>query len=285
LQRPERSTQPIFENGLFLESPRWHDGRLWLSDVLAGTVLALELGGAPEVVARIEGLPSGLGFLPDGRAIVVSILRRQLLEVSPHGVSIYADLRPMLRGSPNDMIVDGHGRAFVGDLGFDILGEPASCSGRIVCVSIDRTASIVAEDIDYPNGIAVSADGHSLFVAETEAGCISSFSIGADGSLTGRARFGNLGAGSPDGICLDASGAVWVSLFEDGAFVRIGRDGRLLDRVAAPGPRAVACVLGGPKHDLLLCVSANTTASDLRAGRSTSRIDAVVAPSPGAGVP
>jgi sugar lactone lactonase YvrE len=273
------------DNGLFLESPRWHAGKLWASDVLAGTVLTVTPGGGPEVVARIEGLPSGLGLLPDGRAIVVSMLRRQLLEVSANGERLYADLRAVLTGTPNDMIVDGEGRAFVGDIGFDLLGPRARHAGRIICVLPDGRARAVADGLDYPNGIAVSADGGSLFVAESEAGWITSFAVASDGSLTARSRVGDFGAGSPDGICLDASGAIWVSLFEAGEFVRMGRDGQVLDRVVARSPRAVACVLGGRTRDSLFCVSANTTSTDLMAGRSSSRIDIIPAPCEGAGFP
>ena len=275
----------LHENAVFLESPRWSDGKLWISDVLAGTVLMLSPGSPPEVVARIEGLPSGLGILPDGRVIVVSMLRRQLLEVSSCGERLYADLQPVLKGTPNDMIIDGEGRAFVGDLGFDLLGEPTPRAGRIICVSPDGSARVVAGDLDYPNGIAVCGDDKTLFVAESDAGSITSFSIASDGSLADRCRIGSFGTGSPDGICLDASGAIWVSLFENGEFVRMGRDGRVLDQLVARSPRAVACVLGGSTRSSLFCVSANTTAADLRVGRATSRIDVVEAPFAGTGFP
>ncbi|HEY3187847.1 MAG TPA: SMP-30/gluconolactonase/LRE family protein, partial [Solirubrobacteraceae bacterium] len=199
--------------------------------------------------------------------------------------ALYADLTPALAGTPNDMIIDGEGRAFVGDMGFDLTGPRKRRCGRVVCVSPEGDARAVAEELDYPNGIAVSADGRTLVVAETDGGCVSVFSVARDGSLHDRARIGDFGAGAPDGICLDASGAIWVSLFQDGQFVRMNRDGRVLERVAARRPRAVACVLGGPERSALYCVSAETSLTDLMAGRSTAGVDIVDAPYPGAGVP
>jgi sugar lactone lactonase YvrE len=187
-------------------------------------------------------------------------------------------------GAIDDMIIDGRGRAYVGDLGFDMPPPPdRGAPGRIIVVMPDGTARVVAEGLRFPNGIAVSADHRRLVVAEMDGGCLADYDIAPNGDLTFRGRFGNMK--SPDGICLDQEGAVWVAAFEDDAFIRLDTKGRELQRIEVPGRRALACVLGGPERRTLFCLSAATSYEELRQRKSSSRIDAVEVEIAGAGYP
>jgi sugar lactone lactonase YvrE len=182
------------------------------------------------------------------------------------------------------MIVDGLGRAWVGDLGFDLPPPPdRGAVGRIILVMPDGEARVVAEGLRFPNGIAVSADNRRLVVAEMDGGGLAEYDVEADGSLNFRGRFGSMK--SPDGICLDREGAVRVASFDEDAFIRVGRDGRELRRIEVPGRRALACVLGGEDRRTLFCLSAATSYEELRQRKSSARIDAIDLEIPGAGYP
>ncbi len=179
------------------------------------------------------------------------------------------------------MIVDGLGRAYVGDLGFDLPPPPdRGAVGRIILVMPDGETRVVADGLQFPNGIAVSADNRRLVVAEMDGECLAEYDIAADGGLKFRGRFGNMK--SPDGICLDREGAVWVASFDEDAFLRVGRE---LQRKEVPGRRAIACVLGGPERRTLFCLSAATSPEQLRQRQSSARIDVVEVEIPGAGYP
>jgi sugar lactone lactonase YvrE len=182
------------------------------------------------------------------------------------------------------MIVDGLGRAYVGDLGFDLPPPPdRGAVGRIILVMPDGATRIVADGLRFPNGIAVSADNSRLVVAEMDGECLAEYDIEAGGGLNFRRRLGRMK--SPDGICLDREGAVWVASFDEDAFIRVNRDGRELQRIEVPGRRAIACVLGGPERRTLFCLSAATSPEELRQRKSSARIDVVDVEIPGAGYP
>jgi len=275
----------IHDGGRYFEGPRWHDGRLWFVDCMARTLLSLPPSGACEQHAKFDDdTPCGLGVLPDGRLIVLTMFKKHLLAYRDGALSLYADLSGLATGTIDDMIVDGLGRAYVGDLGFDLppKGDHGAV-GRIILVMPDGAARVVADGLRFPNGIAVLADNSRLVVAEMAGACLADYDIAADGGLKLRGRFGSLK--SPDGICLDAEGAVWVAAFEEDAFVRLDRQGGELQRIEVPGRRALACVLGGPERRTLFCLSAATSYEELRQRKSSSRIDAVDVAIPGAGNP
>ena len=274
----------IHDGGRYFEGPRWHEGRLWFVDCWARTLLSLAPSGGCEQHAKFDDTPCGLGILPDGRLNVLTMFRKQLLAYRNGELSLYVDLSGIATGTIDDMIVDGLGRAYVGDLGFDLPPpEGRGAVGRIILVMPDGAARVVADGLRFPNGIAVSPDNDRLVVAEMDGACLADYDIAADGGLTLRGRFGSMK--SPDGICLDAEGAVWVAAFEEDAFIRLDRQGRELQRIEVPGRRALACVLGGPERRTLFCLSAATSYEELRQRKSSSRIDVVEVAIPGAGNP
>jgi sugar lactone lactonase YvrE len=182
------------------------------------------------------------------------------------------------------MIVDGLGRAYVGDLGFNLPPPPErGAVGRIILVMPDGATRVVADGLRFPNGIAISDDNSRLVVAEMDGACLVEYDIDADGGLNIRRRFGNMKA--PDGICLDREGAVWVASFDEGAFIRVDHDDREVQRIEVPGRRAIACVLGGLERRTLFCLSAATSPEQLRQRKSSARIDVIDVKIPGAGYP
>ncbi|MBI3768740.1 MAG: SMP-30/gluconolactonase/LRE family protein [Deltaproteobacteria bacterium] len=277
----------LFENEGFLESPRWYGGQLWMSDVLGEKVLCVDGGGSIRTVCQLQDLPSGIGFLPDGRLLIVTMKARRLLSCSAGSVAPYLDLRDLNAGTPNDMAIDESGRAYVGDLGFDLFERHARGSdGRLMLVRNCRDASVVADELAYPNGIALTSAGDTLIVAETDADRLTAFTIRGDGSLTRRRVFAQLPAGSsPDGLCLDQEGAAWVAAFNGERFLRVKSGGQVIQCLRTPGQRAVACVLGGVSRRSLYCLMARTSPEDLRRGESQSRLEVVDVTVPGAGIP
>ena len=275
----------VLDGGRYFEGPRWHAGRLWFVDCWERTLLSLSPSGEREQHAKFDGdTPCGTGILPDGRLVVLTMFRKHLMNYADGRLSLYADLSGIATGTIDDMIVDGQGRAYVGDLGFDMPPPPdRGACGRIILVMPDGAARVVAEGLRFPNGIAVSADNSRLVVAEMDGECLAEYDIGPDGGLSSHRRFGSMK--SPDGICLDREGAVWVASFEEDAFIRVDRDGRELQRVDVPGRRAIACALGGPERRTLFCLSAATSHEELRQRKSSARIDMVDVEIAGAGYP
>jgi sugar lactone lactonase YvrE len=275
----------VHDGGRYFEGPRWHAGRLWFVDCMERTLLSLAPSGECEQHAKFDdNTPCGLGVLPDGRIIVLTMFRKRLLAFSNGELSLYADLSGIATGTIDDMIVDGLGRAYVGDLGFDLPPPPdRGALGRIILVMPDGATRVGADGLRGPNGIAVSADSSRLVVAEMDGACLADYDIAADGGLKFRGRFGQMK--SPDGICLDREGAVWVAAFEEDAFIRLDRSGRELQRIEVPGRRALACVLGGEQRRTLFCLSAATSYEELRQRKSSSRIDVVEVEVAGAGNP
>src|SRR5712671_3531608 len=277
--------KPILDGGRYFEGPRWHAGRLWFVDCMERTLLSLTPSGEREQHAKFEDdTPCGLGVLPDGKIVVLTMFRKRLMAFADGRLALYADLSRIATGTIDDMIVDGLGRAYVGDLGFDLPPPPdRGPVGRIILVAPDGAMRVVADGLRFPNGIAVSADNSRLVVAEMDGEGLADYDIGADGGLNFRRRLGSVK--SPDGICLDRDGAVWVAAFDEDAFIRLDHGGRELQRLELPGRRAIACVLGGPERRTLFCLSAATSPEELRQRKSSARIDVVDVEVGGAGYP
>ena len=276
----------VIVDGLtFPEAPRWHDGRLWFSDFYSHRVLRVDVSGYVDVVAEVPQRPSGLGWTPDGALLVVSMLDRRLLRVDDGGKAHeVADLSALATAPCNDMVVDGQGRAYVGNFGFDRhKGEPprTTCIAR---VDPDGRVSRAADDLSFPNGTVITPDGRTLIVAETLAHRLTAFDIAADGSLSNRRLFAQLDGCFPDGICLDAEGAVWVADARNPRVLRVFDGGRV-ERTVSTGDRpAFACMLGGDDGQTLFvctCTASGPAMADKRDGR----IEAVKVDVTGAGWP
>jgi sugar lactone lactonase YvrE len=275
----------LTEGVVFPESPRWHEGRLWFSDVYDLALKTVELSGESRVVAPVPGRPSGLGSLPDGRMLMATALERKLYAVSPAGgLEIVADLSSRAVGLLNDMVVDRQGRAYVGDTGFNPASGEAFQPGSTWLVRPGREPELAAADMHLPNGCAISDDGRTLYVAETFAQRIARFSIGQDGALSDRHVHAELPS-RPDGLCLDREDHLWVAMVQDGEFVRLDPRGKVVQRLPSPESFALACVLGGPDRDLLFMCSADTSLERLRDGDSRGTIDHIRVPVGGAGLP
>jgi sugar lactone lactonase YvrE len=276
--------QLLLGNLIFPEGPRWHDGTLWFSDQHAHTVYRTDLQGRAEVLATVPEIPSGLGFLPDGSLLIVSEKDLRVLRWrAGRGVETYAELGGLAQGLLNDMVVDGAGRAYVG---WDPMEFGPDIPTGIVLVPPDGPPRMAAQGLRYPNGMAITQDGKTLIVAESLGHVLTAFDIEPDGSLGARRTWAPLPAETvPDGICLDAEGAVWVASIFAGAFLRVAEGGAILDRIEVPGRWAVACTLGGPERRTLFLLLAETTLPELMQGKSKGSIETVEVEVPGAGWP
>src|SRR4051794_19153862 len=195
----------------FPEGPRWRDGKLWFSDFYTHRVLTVDLNGRAKTVVEVPQRPSGLGWTRDGVLLIVSMLDRRLNKLIDGKVTLFADLSQVAGGSCNDMVVDAQGRAYVGNFGFDRHAGEAERTTCLARVDPDGTVTRAAEDLLFPNGTVITPDGRTMVVAETFAHRLTAFDVAPDGTLSGRRVFAELPGVFPDGICLDAEGAVWVT--------------------------------------------------------------------------
>ena len=206
---------------LFGESPRWHDNRLWFSDWGSQEIIAVDLEGKSEVIVRIPSFPFCIDWLPDGRLLIVSARDRLLLRRESDGSLVtHTDLSSLSDHPWNDIVVDGRGNAYIGNIGFEVPGGEFA-PGILALVTPDGSARQVTDGLAFPNGIVVTSDNSTLIVAESYSNRLTAFDIAADGSLSNRRIWAELGDGVPDGICLDAEGAVWYGdVHDDGALRR-----------------------------------------------------------------
>jgi sugar lactone lactonase YvrE len=269
----------------FGEGPRWHDGRLWFSDMAAARVMTVDLEGRTEVELQVPARPSGLGWLPDGRLLVVSMGDRRVLRREHDGEVVeHADLAALASFDCNDMVVDGRGRAYVGNAGFDLSVRPLEVRpAEVVLVTPDGHTRVVDDQVLFPNGSVVTPDGSTLIVAESFGQRLTAFTIAEDGSLHGRRTFASLPGSGPDGICLDAEGAVWVADANGSCCLRVREGGEVVDRVDT-GRGCFACTLGGMDRRLLFLMTAEGfEGAAIR--RRTAAVEVVEVEVPGAGWP
>lgn len=275
----------VLDGLAFPEGPRWHDGRLWFSDMHAHEVLALDIdSGKARTMLEVSNAPSGLGWLPDGTLLVVSMEDRKVLRLTDDGLVEHADLSPWATFHCNDMVVDALGRAYVGNFGFDLHERADPVPATMVRVDPDGTASPAAEDLNFPNGTVITPDGRTLVVGESFAGCLTAFDIADDGSLSNRRVWAQLEGAVPDGICLDAEGAIWVASPTSNDVLRVREGGEVADRVAIDSG-AYACMLGGDdRRTLLVCTSDSSDPVECARQRG-GRIESMRVDVPGAGLP
>ncbi|OBB91754.1 SMP-30/gluconolactonase/LRE family protein [Mycobacterium sp. 852002-30065_SCH5024008] len=269
--------EPLANGFCFGEGPRWFEGLLWFSDMLGEAVHTSTMGGSLTTLPLPGHCPSGLGFRPDGSLLIVSVEDRKVLRYDGENVDTIADLAELTPVNLGDMVIDDAGRAYI--------GCQAINGGAIIRLDPDDRAVVVAEDLDFPNGMVITPDGQRLIVAESVGRRLTAFTIGADGGLANPRVFAEGLDGPPDGIALDADGAVWASMTLAHQFERIIEGGAVTDRIDMGERVAIACALGGPERRTLFLLSSTEAYPQRLVGTRLSRLDAVTVTTPGAGLP
>ncbi len=273
----------LFDGGAFLEGPRWREDRLWLSDMHGGQIMTVDMDGQVTAFARVPRRPSGLGWLPDGRMLAVSMSDRKVLRMESGGFVEHADLSGLAPFECNDMVVDRQGRAYVGHFGFDHFCHAEFRPASLIAVETDGSARVVANDLKFPNGTVISGDGRTLIVGESYGRRLTAFDVERDGSLSNRRVWADIGM-APDGICLDAEGCVWVASPTERAVVRVRQGGAIASRIEV-GRKAIACMLGGPDRRTLFALTSETTQPGRALELRSARVETVAVDVPGAGLP
>lgn len=290
--------RPLGAPGYFYESPRWHDGKWWVSDFYGRTVSTIDASGTLNTVVEVPAQPSGLGWLPDGSLLIVSMGDRTVLRLSHGELSMHADLSEYVPGFANDMVVSAVGNAYVGNFGFDLAdpeAEPASTV--LVKVTPRGEASVVADGLWFPNGAMITADGGTLIVNETMACRHTAFSIAADGSLTDPRVWAQIAPAperpsptlenvgyAPDGGCIDVEGCIWACDPIQRRLVRLAEGGQILSETVMPeGLSAFACALGGEDGRTMLIAAAPDPFPPARMGVTESILFTTEVAVPGIG--
>ncbi len=295
-----RQLTTIVEGLSYLESPRWRAGVLYLSDFYNLRVIAVRAGAIATVV-KVEHQPSGIGWLPDGSMLVVSMKDRRVMRLEGDGKLVeHADLSGLATWHCNDMVVDSEGRAYIGHFGFDLMSGGAPAPAAIMRIDPDGTASLAAKDLLFPNGMVITPDGRTLIVAETIAGRLTAFAIATDGSLSNRrvwaafgepptaTDFGGLLAQlktAPDGICLDAEGCVWFADALGNRVVRAREGGEIVEEISTGDLGVFACMLGGANGRTLFLCAAPTFVEAIASADHQARLLATQVDVPHAGLP
>ena len=285
-----KNTEVLIEGLTFTEGPRWHDGRLYFSDFFTHRVLAVDTKGNMETIVETPQQPSGLGWSPDGSMLIVSMNDQKLLSFSNGELSEVADLSQLATHFCNDMVVDKKGNAYVGNFGFDLhAGEPIKPT-NLILVRPGEEPCVVAENVFFPNGTVITPDDKTLIVGETFASCLTAFDINEDGTLTNRRVWADLRSIEegytpvPDGICLDAEGAIWVASPSTNDVIRVQEGGALLDKVEVDRG-AFACMLGGENGNTLFISTANDSTEETCLKERSARIEVIDVDVPRAGLP
>lgn len=285
----ELKTTVLVDNLKFPEGPRWHEGKLWFSDYATQRVMNVDLNGKVQTVVELPDLPTAHDWTPDGRLLIVSATARQLLSLEGGELIEVADLSELVAYPCGELVVDGQGRAYVGNIGFDFgTPPPMPNPGSIWLVTAEGKARMVAEGLGFPNGMVITPDGQTLIVAESYGACLTAYNIEPDGSLSHRRAWAQFddsvtfeeGRFTPDGMCLDAEGAVWVAALKE--VLRIQEGAQVVDRVPVDN-FALACMLGGPERRTLFILT--TEVLNPADDKARGRIETVQVDVPGAGWP
>jgi sugar lactone lactonase YvrE len=240
----------------FLEGPRWRDGLLYVSDMHGDAVLSVTDAGEVSTVVEVDR-PSGLGWLPDGSLLISSMAQRTVMRYDGSDLTVHADLTSLAPFDINDMCVDRHGHAFVGQLGYDMWAGAPPAEAALLRVDPDGSAHEVAEGLRMANGMVITGDHSTLLVAESWGKCITAFDLAADGTLTNARLWADL-PDFPDGIAIDAEDAVWVASPVSDRFIRVVEGGAVTRSIETSGSHAIACEVGGADGDTLFMLTAKT---------------------------
>jgi sugar lactone lactonase YvrE len=279
-----RTLKTFVDELAFPEGPRWHDGKFFFSDMHSHQVLAVDMAGKREVICEVPNRPSGLGWLPDGRMLVVSMRDRTLMRLDPDGLRAIGNMSHVAPFDCNDMVVDARGRAYVGNFGFDLHAGEKPRGTTLVLVTPDGVVSVVAEDMMFPNGMVITPDGKTLVVGESFGQRLTAFDIGSDGTLSNRRVWAAIEGRVPDGICLDAENAIWVACPTASEVIRVKQGGEVAERIKVETD-AFACMLGGPDgRTLFIATAPNSDPEKCRAIRG-GKIETTQVEVPRAGLP
>lgn len=277
MEQPETVTLTPLADGFCLgAAPRWFEGLLWFSDTVGEAVHTVNLARKVSTLALPGHQPSGLGF-HDGSLLIVSATARVLLRYDGETTEIVADLSDVVPANLGDLVVDRLGRAYVGSQAF--------LDGLIVKVGQNASTDVVADRLDHPSGMVITADGRTLIVAESTARRLTAFTIRPDGSLSDRRTFADRLDGPPEGIALDEDGGLWVAMTSAHQFQRVSEAGTVTDRIDMGNRSAVACTLGGPERRLLFLLSIADVPPKRLSGPATCRLDATPVHASGVGLP
>jgi sugar lactone lactonase YvrE len=290
-----RSVNLLAEGFYFGEGPRWRDGRLWFSDFYSQRVVSVSPAGDLRTEVAIDDQPSGLGWLPDGSLLIVSMTKRQVLRRSPDGaIDVHADLGAIADFHCNDMVVGRDGWAYVGNFGFDLDAAIAADgvesvvarhpTAKLACVSPTGAVSVAATELHFPNGSVITPNGKTLIVAETLGGGLTAFSIGEEGRLSDRRVWASTGSRVPDGIALNANGAIWVANALAPECALFAEGGKVLD-VIATGDPCYACMLGGEDGRTLFMLTAPSSNHAAAAASPKGKLLTSTVDAPHAGLP
>ncbi|MEE3330144.1 MAG: SMP-30/gluconolactonase/LRE family protein [Myxococcota bacterium] len=280
----------LLDDLCFAEGPRWRadEQRLWFSDMHDHRIIAVDLEGNSETISELADAPSGLGWLPaeqGGNLLVVSMVERKLLRRDDDGsFACIADLSDVAPYHCNDMVVDTRGNAYIGNFGFDLHSGAPPAKTTLVLVTAEGAVEVVADEMSFPNGSAITPDGRTLIVGETFASCLTAFDIESDGRLSNRRLWAPTPGAVPDGICLDAEGGIWLASPTSSEVVRVLEGGEVTDRIRVES-QAFACMLGGPeRRHLFVCTALDSDPEKCIESRSGC-IEFVEVDVPGAGLP
>jgi carbohydrate kinase (thermoresistant glucokinase family) len=280
-----RYATTVIANGLaFPEGPRWHDQCLWFTDQHAQAIYQLTPAGQLTRVIATTDRPGGLGWLPDGRLLVVYMRERRVMQLTNGSLQEYADLSDYASFDCNDMLVDPRGRVYVGNFGYDLHGGAPLKNAEIILVDTDGHIEVLTDSVIFPNGCVLTPDGNELIVAETFAHRLTRLRLDGRGRCIGQSLWADLGEATPDGICLDADGAIWVASPGTREVMRVQHGGSILARCQTRGT-PYACMLGGHARRTLYVCSAETDDPETAAEQKSGRIEQVEVEVPGTGVP
>jgi sugar lactone lactonase YvrE len=286
-------TTTLADGLYFGEGPRWHNGRLWFSDFYAHAVQSIDEAGQLRTELELDDQPSGLGWLPDGRLLVVAMKERAVKRLDPAGLVLHADISHLTAHLCNDMVVDAQGSAWVGNFGFDLDADLKERGAQVLAdhpvtnlvrVDADGSVHLAAQNMHFPNGSVITADGTTLIVAETLAGCLTAFTIQPDKSLTERRIWASVPGVAPDGICLNEKNQVWVANAVGPEVVLVAQGGNIIERVATSQP-CYACMLGGRDGRTLFALTAAGSEGQHASAARTGKIETVRVQAAGAGWP
>ena len=284
----------ILMDGLtFGEGPRWHEEKFYFSDFYSHKVFSLDMDGNSEVIVEVPGQPSGLGWMPDGTMLIVSMKDKKLLSFNNNTLSEVADLSNLAGFHCNDMVVDDQGNAYIGNFGFNTYSGEEIRPANLILVRPGEDPCLAADDLLFPNGTVITPDGKTLIVGETYAARLTAFDINQDATLSNRRVWADFTLDAdegdiplPDGMCLDVEGAIWVASPSTAEVIRVREGGVILDRISVE-TNAYACMLGGDDLKTLFICTSNASGVDPESAlrEKSGKIETIKVEVAGAGRP